>query len=83
VGLYPFPETFTYYEFQAPNGEKAYSACVLLRESHVSIHTYPELKYARLELSSCKMIQLEQLIDFLFKHCEAEHIIEVKQWVME
>ena len=56
AGLTPHLRTYTEQEFSAPDGQKAWSACLILSESHISIHTYPENRYARVELSSCRKL---------------------------
>ena len=51
------------------------SAVVLIAESHISIHTYPENDgYASIDLFSCKDFDIEKAISFVRGELEAEKI---------
>lgn len=41
-------------------GELGVTGLMALRESHITIHTWPEYQYCRIEISSCKGIDKEQ-----------------------
>jgi S-adenosylmethionine decarboxylase len=52
------------------------SGFVLIAESHISIHTFPEKKYLRMELFSCKKFDLNDTISYLketFQMTRYEH----------
>tara|TARA_R100000988_G_C3892681_1_gene113574 strand:- start:95 stop:565 length:471 start_codon:yes stop_codon:yes gene_type:complete len=42
-----------------------YSAFVMIAESHISIHTFPELKYASFDCYSCKDFDEKKVIEIL------------------
>tara|TARA_R100001509_G_C4862297_1_gene213805 strand:+ start:270 stop:740 length:471 start_codon:yes stop_codon:yes gene_type:complete len=44
-----------------------YSAFVMIAESHISIHTFPELKYASFDCYSCKGFDETKVIEILKK----------------
>tara|TARA_Y100000389_G_scaffold200621_1_gene241437 strand:+ start:4595 stop:5062 length:468 start_codon:yes stop_codon:yes gene_type:complete len=44
-----------------------YTSVGLLKESHISIHTYPELNSIQLDFFSCKMIDKERNVMFVEK----------------
>ncbi|AOM63397.1 putative S-adenosylmethionine decarboxylase [Heterosigma akashiwo virus 01] len=48
-----------------------YTAFIVLAESHVSIHTYPEMSFISVDFFSCKCLDLETnkaFIDSYFNH---------------
>jgi len=46
-------------------GEYGLSAGIVLIESHVYIHTWPEKNYMRYEMSSCKNFEEKKVLDIL------------------
>ena len=44
-----------------------YSAFVMIAESHISIHTFPELKYASFDCYSCKGFDETKVVEILKK----------------
>jgi len=62
VDLTPVPESFTVF----PSSDKVnygVTAFMVLLESHIAIHTWPELRYARIELSSCKDFDWQKAVE--------------------
>jgi len=67
AGLTPVKHTIQVIHFPSPikgdlRGGYGLSGGMVLVESHIYIHTWPEKGYARLELSSCKRIKLEPFL---------------------
>ena len=61
IGMRPLPHTLTIEHFPLIDGggEFGVSGMLILVESHIALHTWPELKYARVEISSCKEFEPE------------------------
>jgi len=61
VGLTPVKDTLVVATFPIPEAKNqvGVSATIILVESHAGIHTWPELEYARIELSSCARVKKE------------------------
>ena len=53
------------------------SGVVVIMESHLTIHTWPEYRYAAADFFTCGEIDMDAGVAFLKKHLEAERI-EVK-----
>lgn len=62
------------------------SGFILLEESHISIHTWPEHRFAAIDVFSCKEFDVEK-INILLKSCFKTETIETKVinrgWVAE
>jgi len=43
------------------------SGFVMIAESHISIHTFPEKNYVFIDVFSCKMFDVDKAVDFLVK----------------
>src|SRR5215469_15988019 len=62
------------FDYQAP--DPAYSGVsgfVIIAESHIAIHTFPEPDYFTLDIFSCRNFDPEVAVDYI------EHALEVKQ----
>jgi S-adenosylmethionine decarboxylase len=62
---------------EAPNPDWGISGVVIIAESHISIHTYPEKGFAVIDIFSCKNFNIEKAIKhiqsvFKFKTCEKQ-----------
>lgn len=44
------------------------SGFVLIAESHISLHTFPEKQYLSLDMFSCKPFDTEQAVEFIKKY---------------
>jgi len=67
VEMTPVLHTYQSSHFPAPidgelRGGYGISAGMILVESHIYIHTWPESKFARFELSSCKPFTIDNLL---------------------
>ena len=62
------------------------SGVILISESHFSIHTWPEHRYAALDLFSCdESLEITQAYQYLVKKFNAQksNIMEIKRGIME
>ena len=55
------------YEGHPLKEENGITGFVIITESHISIHTYPEKDYFTLDLYSCNEFEVEPIIDFVKK----------------
>ncbi len=58
AGLTPVTDSYTCRFFYSPIEKAGYSAQMILLESHIYIHTWPEYEFARLEISSCRIFEV-------------------------
>ena len=49
------------------------SGVVIIQESHLTIHTWPEYRYAAVDIFTCGEIDMEQGVAYLVKALEAKH----------
>ncbi len=49
------------------------SGVVLIAESHISIHTFPEKGYFSLDIFSCRQFDVDYATDYLVREFEASH----------
>lgn len=67
----------------APTGV---SGAVIISESHISIHTWPELGYAALDVYTCgDNSDPEKAVDYILEKIEAKyaHVSEIRRGIME
>ncbi len=50
------------------------SGVVLIAESHISIHTFPEKGFATLDIFSCKQFDVDEAIEFFCQHFSPEKV---------
>ena len=63
------------FDYQAP--DPAYSGIsgfVIIAESHIAIHTFPELDYFTLDIFSCRNFDPELAIDYIKQAFEVEQM---------
>ncbi|MEM1214654.1 MAG: adenosylmethionine decarboxylase [Bacteroidota bacterium] len=48
------------------------SGVVIIQESHLTIHTWPEYGYAAIDIFTCGQLQIEEGVQYLFKAFEAQ-----------
>ena len=48
------------------------SGFVLIAESHISLHTFPDKQYLSLDMFSCKPFDTEQAVEFIKQHFEIQ-----------
>ncbi len=54
------------FEYQAPDpAYSGISGLVVIAESHIAIHTFPELDYFTMDVFSCKNFDIEKAISFI------------------
>ena len=56
----------------SPQGITGY---ILLAESHISIHTWPERGYAALDVFTCGLMDTEKAVQYLAEKFEAQKVI--------
>ena len=49
-----------------------YSSFVMIAESHISIHTFPELNYISFDCYSCKWFQTETVVDIFTEYFDIQ-----------
>jgi len=54
--------------------ESGISGFVIILDSHVSIHTYPEKRYASIDIYSCKEFDIDKVIEYVKEFFETEKI---------
>lgn len=60
-------------------GDFGLSGMLILVESHISIHTFPELNYARVEISTCKEVKdVMKLINFTQLYFGKDTVVDFK-----
>ncbi|MCD6539176.1 MAG: adenosylmethionine decarboxylase [Candidatus Omnitrophica bacterium] len=66
----------------SPNG--GVSGIAIIQESHISIHTWPEYKYAALDIFVCGTINPYKAIDVIKKEFKPKklQVVEVKRGVL-
>ncbi|MBI5061750.1 MAG: adenosylmethionine decarboxylase [Candidatus Aenigmarchaeota archaeon] len=60
---------------QPPHPDWGVSGTVIIAESHISVHTYPEKGFAVIDIFSCKNFDIEKTVKYIesmfkFKTCE-------------
>lgn len=64
------PYTFIYKPTQNPS-EWGVSGFVIIAESHISIHTFPDRRHAFIDIFSCKQFEINKATDFIITSLEA------------
>ena len=61
------------------------SGTVIVAESHLSIHTWPNEGYAAIDVYTCGNSQPEKAVDYILKELKAKkaHITEIKRGIKE
>ena len=54
------------------SGTEGVSGFVMIAESHISIHTFPDQDYVFMDIFSCRNFNAETAIDYLLKAFEAK-----------
>ncbi|MBK9142648.1 MAG: adenosylmethionine decarboxylase [Candidatus Melainabacteria bacterium] len=64
------PYVFTYHG--SVEDDWGVSGVILIAESHISIHTFPDKGFATLDIFSCREFDVEDAIDYFQAHYEPE-----------
>ncbi len=56
------------------NESYGYSTFAMIAESHLSIHTFPELEYFSFDCYSCKTFDIQAVVDTIKEHFEIKEI---------
>ena len=64
---------------------KGISGTVIVAESHISIHTWPELGYAAIDVYTCGDSNPEKAVDYILEKIGAKyaHVSEIKRGIPE
>jgi len=66
------------YVFKYDGGDKpedwGVSGFVIIAESHISIHTFPEKKYFSIDIFSCKEFDIEKALNIIKEYFETEDL---------
>jgi len=66
------------YVFKYDGGDKpedwGVSGFVIIAESHISIHTFPEKGYFSIDIFSCKDFNMDEALDFIKNYFETEDL---------
>jgi S-adenosylmethionine decarboxylase len=60
-----------------------YSILQLIKESHISIHTWPEYNYLAIDIFSCKKIETKKIINVLKNNFNKQIKIKIKEYKRE
>ncbi len=66
------PYTFIYKPTSNP-AEWGVSGFVIIAESHISIHTFPDRGHAFIDIFSCKQFEINKAVDYIVASLEAGH----------
>ncbi len=82
IGMKPLPHTLKVEHFPLIDGSGGFglSGLMILVESHIAIHTWPERRYARVEISSCRRFDAKKAINVLRAFFGGNTIWEVVFW---
>ena len=72
------PQVYTY--VGATPKDWGISGFVLIAESHISIHTFPDRNYLNIDVFSCKEFDAEAALAFLQEHFSLE---TARSWVLD
>lgn len=70
------PYVFKYHGGEIPE-DWGVSGIVLIAESHIAIHTFPEKGFFSLDIFSCKEFDLRSAVDLILDELEPTHFDEV------
>lgn len=81
INMTPISKPFyVNYDGGEKKDEYGISAIILIVESHISIHTYPEKQYFSMDIFSCKIFDFKKVLQYIknFFDCKKieYHIIE-------
>jgi len=60
-----------------------YSILQLIKESHISLHTWPEYNYLAIDIFSCKKIETKKIINVLKNNLNKKIKIQIKEYKRE
>ena len=71
--------SIVYYNAPSPE-DSGLSAFVIIAESHISLHTFPQRKYINIDIFSCKSFDDQRALEDVKDLFSLEH---VKSWVVD
>ena len=77
IGMRKIKEPDVMQWLESPHPDWGVSGTVIIAESHISIHTYPEKGFAVIDIFSCKNFDVDKTVKlvestFKFKKCEKQ-----------
>lgn len=74
IGMTKIKPPFVFW-YEAPKPEdRGLSGFVIIAESHISIHTFPERKYVTIDIFSCKDFNTKDAIDYMKNKFDLKNI---------
>ncbi|MBI4439150.1 adenosylmethionine decarboxylase [Candidatus Woesearchaeota archaeon] len=61
------PPYILYYDGKDKPEDRGFSGVVIIAESHISIHTYPEKRFLTFDIYSCKIFDIEKTAEYVSK----------------
>ncbi len=61
------PPYILYYDGKDKPEDRGFSAVVIIAESHITIHTYPEKRFLTCDIYSCKNFDIEKTVEYVVK----------------
>lgn len=61
------PPYILYYDGKDKPEDRGFSGVVIIAESHISIHTYPEKRFLTFDIYSCKEFDIDRTVDYVVK----------------
>ncbi|MBI3034302.1 adenosylmethionine decarboxylase [Candidatus Woesearchaeota archaeon] len=61
------PPYILYYDGKDKPEDRGFSGVVIIAESHISIHTYPEKRFLTFDIYSCKSFDIERTVEYVVK----------------
>ena len=68
IVMFPPPSEYHKNKFQDCNDYAGYTGFGILKESHISIHTYPEVNFIALDFYSCNEVDSNKNKDFILNY---------------
>jgi S-adenosylmethionine decarboxylase len=61
------PPYILYYDGKDKPEDRGFSGVVIIAESHISLHTYPEKRFLTFDIYSCKKFDIERTVEYIVK----------------
>lgn len=61
------PPYILYYDGKDKPEDRGFSGVVIIAESHISIHTYPEKRFLTFDIYSCKSFDINKTVEYVVK----------------
>ena len=61
------PPYVFYYDGKGKPEDRGFSGVVIIAESHISLHTYPDKRFLTFDIYSCKKFDIDQTVEYMVK----------------